>query len=113
MSSDEREDERAIVGENIERLRAALVEEGGPLGVVAQLNEGIFELSGLSPEAFATARVAAVAAMGAGPQSWRTLLELVEGLGLGPDEVLGTLVAVAPIIGTARFTAALDQIASL
>lgn len=105
--------EQDVVSENVGRLIEALKDEGGPMALVAQLNEGIYELSGLAPEAVATARVAALAALGGGPASWRTMLEIVEGLGLSPDEVFGTLVAVAPVIGTARFTEAVEQIRSL
>jgi hypothetical protein len=105
--------DQQVVSENVSRLIEALKAEGGPMALVAQLNEGVYEMSGLAPEAVATARVAALAALGGGPSTWRTMLELVEGLGLGRDEVIGTLVAVAPVIGTARFTEAVEQIRSL
>jgi hypothetical protein len=95
---------------DIESFRQALQEQGGVMAMSAKLNEGIFEASGLDAVTFGMVRLAALAAVGAPEEVWRRNLEFAEGLGVTADQVLGTLVAIAPMVGSVRFTHAVHFI---
>jgi hypothetical protein len=55
-------------------------------------------------------RLAALAALDAAPASWLMNIEASGEAGLDPEMVLGTLVAVLPVIGTARVVSASSNI---
>jgi alkylhydroperoxidase/carboxymuconolactone decarboxylase family protein YurZ len=93
----------------IEDVRAVLESHGGAVGLAARLNEGIFESSGLDERTFFLVRAAAMAAMGSGPTAWGVTTELMDGDVSGED-LLGTLTAIAPIIGTARMVLAAENL---
>jgi alkylhydroperoxidase/carboxymuconolactone decarboxylase family protein YurZ len=95
----------------IEDIRGRLEEVGGPIGLAARMNEGILEASGLDLRTFFLVRAAAMAAMGAGTTGWGLNTELMEG-DVTADELLGTLTAITPIIGTARMINAADNLLS-
>jgi 4-carboxymuconolactone decarboxylase len=60
------------------------------------------ERSGLDARTYLQVRIAALAAMGAGPASWMTNLGVAAEAGLSVADVQAVLVAVSPVIGTAR-----------
>lgn len=62
--------------------------------------------SGFDERTFVLVRIAALAAVGAGAASWMDLLSDAERVGLQPGEVEGAIVAISPLIGTARATEA-------
>jgi 4-carboxymuconolactone decarboxylase len=64
------------------------------------------ERSGLEVDSYLKVRIAALAAMGAPPMSWLMNLSAAEGAGLTLADVQAILVAIAPVIGTARTMAA-------
>jgi 4-carboxymuconolactone decarboxylase len=50
--------------------------------------------------------MAALTALGAAPASWLMNIAVGGGAGLAPEQLLGTLIAIAPVIGTARVVSA-------
>ena len=69
------------------------------------MNEGVLERSGLDPETFMLVRIAALASSGAPPESYLLNLGVAADLGLSVEQVQGVLIAVAPVVGTARVAA--------
>jgi 4-carboxymuconolactone decarboxylase len=80
------------------------------LKTLVHMSEGSFEDSGLDPQAFMLVRVAALAALDAAPASWLVNMRLSGEAGLAPEQLQGTLVALAPLIGTARVVSAAGSI---
>jgi|SRR5690348_14587794 len=76
------------------------------LETLVQMNEGVVERSGLDEETFMLVRIAALAASGAPPASYLVNLEVGEELGLSLEQVQGVLVAIAPVVGSARVASA-------
>ena len=72
------------------------------LDTLVALNEGIPERSGLDDETFMLVRIAALASTGAPPASYRLNLEAASETGLTVEQVQGVLIAIAPVVGTAR-----------
>jgi 4-carboxymuconolactone decarboxylase len=80
------------------------------LDVLMRMTEGSLEESGLDPETFMLVRMAALATLDASPASWLMNLKVSGEVGVVPERVLGTLNAIAPVIGTARVVAAAGHI---
>ena len=86
---------------------------GGDLSVLdalVRMTEGSLEASGLDPQTFMLVRVAALATLDAAPASWLVNLKVSDDAGLTPERIVGTLIAVAPVIGTARVVSAAGSI---
>jgi hypothetical protein len=66
--------------------------------------------SGLDPQTFMLVRMAALATLDAAPASWLMNIAVSGEAGLDPDKILGTLIAIAPVIGTARVVSAAGHI---
>ena len=94
---------------DLEEFRARVAMGGSALALVAELNEGIVDRSGLDLRTFHLVRAAALAASGAPVFSWQVTLEMMEGE-VSAEELMGTLTAIAPIIGTARYATAIGNI---
>lgn len=77
---------------------------------LAAVNVASMEASGLDPETLMLVRVAALAAIDAPAVSWRANLEVAAEADLSIDLVRGALVAIAPLIGTAKFISAVGKI---
>lgn len=80
------------------------------LSALLRMHEGSLEESGLDPETFMLVRIAALTTLDAAPTSWLVNLELSGELGLAPERIIGTLIAIAPVIGTARIISAASSI---
>ena len=81
----------------------------GDLGVLDQLmrmTAGSFEASGLDSETFGLVRMAALASIDAAPASWFANLAAGAGADIPRERIIGTLIAIAPVIGTARIVSA-------
>jgi 4-carboxymuconolactone decarboxylase len=76
------------------------------LETLVQMNEGVVERSGLDEGTFMLVRIAALAASGAPPASYLVNLEVGEELGLSLEQVQGVLIAIAPVVGSARVASA-------
>ena len=66
--------------------------------------------SGLDPQTFMLVRMAALATLDAAPASWLMNIEVGSEAGLTAEQMLGTLIAIAPVIGTARIVSAASHI---
>ena len=66
--------------------------------------------SGLDPQTFMLVRMAALATLDAAPASWMMNIAASGEAGLDPELILGTLIAIAPVIGTARVVSAAGNI---
>lgn len=99
----ENQSNEAILGEIAEgRLEA--------LEFLATLNIASMEASGLDPDTLMLVRIAALAAVDAPAASWLTNLGIASETNLTVDQVRGVLVAVAPLIGTAKVVSAAGKI---
>lgn len=78
--------------------------------VLLRMNEGIFEESGLDAQTFMLVRIAALTTLDAAPASWLLNIKLSGEAGVSPERILGTLIAIAPVIGTARVVSAAGKI---
>ncbi len=76
------------------------------LKTLRHMTEGTFQESGLEPETFILCRLAALAAIDAAPASWLVNLKAGSEIEVNPEHVVGALVAIAPVIGTARIVSA-------
>ncbi|MFZ4517883.1 MAG: carboxymuconolactone decarboxylase family protein [Microthrixaceae bacterium] len=94
--------------ERVQEIRRALEGSNSAIAVAARLNETAVD-TGLDLRTTFLVRVAALAASGAPAVSWRTNLELADG-SITPDELMATLEAVAPVIGSARYLQAVTAI---
>jgi 4-carboxymuconolactone decarboxylase len=94
--------------ENLRRL--ALHDEGCIKSVLAMPIQG-GQASGLHPRTHALVRLGAVVALGAGPVSYHWAVGAALAAGATTDDIVGTLVAVAPISGLARVLPAIPEIA--
>ena len=80
------------------------------LQVLLRMHEGTFEESGLDPKTFMLVRLAALATLEAAPASWLVNIDLSSEANVEPEAILGTLIAIAPVIGTARIVSAASSI---
>ncbi len=81
------------------------------LETLVKMNEGIEESSGLDAETVMLLRIAALASTGAPPASYLLNLGAAADLGLSVEQVQGVLIAIAPVIGSARVAGAGSAIA--
>jgi 4-carboxymuconolactone decarboxylase len=86
-------------------LRRLTVRDDGFIGAVLEEHSSP-ELSGLDPRAHALVRIAAMIALDAGPPSFMSAVSAGLDAGLSREEIVGTLVAVTPIVGVARVVSA-------
>ncbi len=80
------------------------------LKTLRHMTEGSYQESGLDPETFILCRMAALAALDAAPASWLVNLKATTEIEIDPERVVGTLVAIAPVIGTARVVSAASSV---
>ena len=92
----------------------------GPIGDMPVLEEVLSmsidsaARSGLDEQTYFLVRIAALAAMGTNPASWMMNLSAAADSGLSLEVVQGVLVAIAPVIGSARtMTAATNAMKAL
>ena len=79
------------------------------LETIVRMHEGTTERSGLDEETYTLVRIAALVAMDAAPVSYLVNLGSADELGIDLDKVTGTLVAVAPVVGSARVASAASK----
>jgi Na+/H+-dicarboxylate symporter len=81
------------------------------LDTFAAMTAASIENSNLEPRELMLVRVAALAAAGAPPASYLVNAGTASDVGITVDDVQGVLVAIAPIVGTARTVLAAGNIA--
>jgi len=89
-----------------DRLRSVAKGDMSGVEVLARMHEGVLEATGLDPETFQLVQIAALAAVDGCPVSWLAHLEAADEIELDLEKILGTLMAIAPIVGTPRVVAA-------
>jgi 4-carboxymuconolactone decarboxylase len=82
------------------------------LDTLAQMSANTLERSRLDPETFMLLRIAALASVGAAPASYAANFGAADEFGVDPEKVQGALVAIAPVVGTARIAEAAVAIAT-
>ncbi|NEN05924.1 carboxymuconolactone decarboxylase [Diaminobutyricibacter tongyongensis] len=84
---------------------------GAPvLDLLAQMTADSLAASTLDPETLMLVRIAALVAVDAPPVSYSLNIGAASDVGLDADAVRGVLLAIAPIVGTARVAAATGNI---
>ncbi|MER6290752.1 carboxymuconolactone decarboxylase family protein [Streptomyces sviceus] len=73
---------------------------------LVEMTRNAFERSGLSPETYLLTRIAALVATGASPASYLLNVGAAEEIGVPLEKIQGTLVAIAPVVGSARVVTA-------
>ena len=81
------------------------------LETLLEMNEGVPERSGLDDQTFMLVRIAALASTGAPTASYLLNLEVASEVGLSVEQVQGVLIAIAPVVGSARVASAGSSIA--
>ena len=90
------------------QLRALADGQAGVLEALAQMELGSLERSTLDEETYLLVRLAALVATDAAPVSYRAHLGAA---GLSTAEILAVLVAIAPVVGSARVLSAASKLA--
>ncbi|MFE3030453.1 carboxymuconolactone decarboxylase family protein [Streptomyces canus] len=86
---------------------AALAEADAPVfETLVQMTLDTFERSGLDQETYLLARIAALVAMDASAPSYLLNIGTAAEVGVPLERIQGTLVAVAPVVGSARVVSA-------
>ncbi|HEU5489826.1 MAG TPA: hypothetical protein VFU84_03450 [Gaiellaceae bacterium] len=80
------------------------------LDLLAGMTAASIEASTLDPQTLMLVRIAALVAVDAPPVSYALNLGVAEELEIDPEQVRGTLAAIAPIVGTARIASATSNI---
>jgi alkylhydroperoxidase/carboxymuconolactone decarboxylase family protein YurZ len=80
------------------------------LDLLASMTTASIEASGLDAETLMLVRIAALVAVDAPPASYLMNIGAAGELGIGEEQVRGVLVAIAPIVGTARVVSATGNI---
>ena len=80
------------------------------LDTVFAMHLDALERSGLDPETYVCVRLAALVAMDAAPMSYAITFAAASDAGLSVEKAQSVLVALAPLVGTARITAAAGAI---
>ena len=89
----------------------ALAETDAPVfETIVQMTLNTLERSGLDPETYLLTRIAALVAMDAAPASYLLNIGTAEELGVPLERIRGTLVAIAPVVGSARIVSAARSI---
>ncbi|MEV6618696.1 carboxymuconolactone decarboxylase family protein [Streptomyces sp. NPDC051051] len=90
---------------------SALAEADAPVfETLVQMTLDTFERSGLDPETYLLTRIAALVSMDASPASYLLNIGAADELGVPLERIQGTLVAIAPVVGSARVVSAARSI---
>jgi alkylhydroperoxidase/carboxymuconolactone decarboxylase family protein YurZ len=93
-----------------ESLQGLSQGDASKLGFLQDMIARSYTESGLDPQTFMLVRMAALATLDAAPASWMMNIAASGEAGLEPEKILGTLIAIAPVIGTARIVSAAGNI---
>ncbi|MGW2835535.1 carboxymuconolactone decarboxylase family protein [Streptomyces sp. NPDC001286] len=90
---------------------AALAEANAPVfETLVQMTLDTFERSGLDEETYLLARIAALVALDASAPSYLLNIGTAAEAGVPLEKIQGTLVAIAPVVGSARVVSAARSI---
>jgi 4-carboxymuconolactone decarboxylase len=94
-----------------DRLRSLTVNDQAFLRSVLGREIEDLEATGLDAKTQSLVRVASLVSLDAAPVSYQWCVEAALAAGATPDEIVGTLLAVAPLTGIARVVSAAPEIA--
>jgi 4-carboxymuconolactone decarboxylase len=94
------------------RLRGVALHDERSLASILGLSSRSQGASGLDPRSECLVRLAALHAIEGAPSSYGCLVSAALAAGATAEEVVGTLIAVAPLIGVARAVAAAPELAN-
>jgi alkylhydroperoxidase/carboxymuconolactone decarboxylase family protein YurZ len=94
-----------------ERLRRLVLHDDHLIRSMLAIPPGHVEASGLDLKSCALVRLGALVALDAGYASYQWAVQWALAAGATVDEIVGTLMAVAPITGVARVVAAAPELA--
>jgi 4-carboxymuconolactone decarboxylase len=100
-----------IVAELEERLRRLGIQDEAVIESLFATRLDNLDASGLDPKTHALVRLGALLALGGAPVSFHASVEAALAAGATNDEILGALIAVAPLIGMARVISATPNVA--
>lgn len=92
-------------------LRSLALNDETFVASVLGMGRDTVEASGLDPRTHALVRLASALAIDAAPSSYQSTVERALAAGAAVDEIVGTLIAVAPIVGLARAVSAAPELA--
>jgi 4-carboxymuconolactone decarboxylase len=95
-----------------DQLLALATGQAGVLEALARMQVGLLERSRLDEETYLLVRVAALVATDGAPVSYRAHLGGADRRVVSPAKVLATLVAIAPLVGSARVLSAASKLAT-
>ena len=96
--------------EKADQLRGLAEGDFTGIDAMIEMHESALAASGLDSDAFQLAQIAALAAIDGPPVSWLIHLGVAAETELDFEKVFGTLIAVAPIIGTPKVVSAASNI---
>ncbi len=105
-------DRGASAADQEARLRGVALHDERSLASILGLSSLSQGASGLDPRSECLTRLAALHAMEGAPSSYGCLVSAALAAGATAEEVVGTLIAVAPLIGVARTVAAAPELAT-
>ena len=94
-----------------ETLRSLALNDESFLESVLGMGHDTVEVSRLDKKTHALVRLGAAFAIDAAPSSYQSTIDLALAAGAQVDEIVGTLIAVAPTVGTARVVSAAPELA--
>jgi alkylhydroperoxidase/carboxymuconolactone decarboxylase family protein YurZ len=94
-----------------ETLRSLALNDESFVDSVLGMGRDTIEASRLDPKTHALVRLAAALAIDAAPSCYQANVEVALAAGADIDEVVGTLIAVAPTVGLARVVSAAPELA--
>jgi 4-carboxymuconolactone decarboxylase len=97
-------------GNSLQSLQGMAQGNLSSMDALRSLIEATFKDSGLDTKTYMLVRIAALATLDAAPASWVMNMEASDEAGLTAESILGTLIAIAPVIGTARIVSAAANI---
>jgi 4-carboxymuconolactone decarboxylase len=100
-----------IIATHEERLRRLVLHDERCIQSILGIHLSDNDAAGLDPKTQALVRLGGLVAMGAAPVSYHWAAEAALNAGATTEEVVGTLIAVAPISGLARVISATSEVA--
>lgn len=100
-----------VMSEYEETLRRLALSDVTFVDSVLGMGGDTIEVSRLEPKTHAIARLAASMAVDASPSWYQSNVEVALAAGASVDEIVGTLIAVAPVVGLARVVSAAPEVA--
>jgi alkylhydroperoxidase/carboxymuconolactone decarboxylase family protein YurZ len=80
------------------------------LETLTQMTIDTFDRSGLDAQTYALVRIAALVALDAAPVSYLVNLGAAKEIGVQAEDVRGLMIAIAPVVGTARVVSASSKL---